>query len=290
MIRLQGARYSVRDLEEARRWYQEWLGRSPAHAGDDKVRFEAGASQLVLVNAPEVDEGAGELWEVHDLASSWERLLEIGAEAIEEPMEGEDGVWVAAARDPFGNRLNLVEGVRGPGPVVMAASGESKRAIEVERIISAPRARVWQAWTRQEELGAWFGSDARFELRVGGPFEIYMLAEPAGLRGSEGCRVLSYLEERMLSFSWNAPPDHPTRPWQTRVVVELSNIDSVKAVTRVRLTHTGWPVLSSDQGQKDAAPGEPGAAEWDATFAYFQRAWPQVMTALERHLGGSVGH
>ncbi|RVU48580.1 hypothetical protein EA187_03885 [Lujinxingia sediminis] len=292
MIHLQGTTYAVRDLNEARRWYQEWLQRSPAVEGASEVRFEVGAGWLVLVEdrAGKALSGCSARWQVEDVEGTWERLLELGAEAVEKPCMGEDGVWGALVCDPFGNRLELVEGMGVPGPVRIAAAGESTRAIEVERIISAPRTRVWQAWTHQDELGSWFGRDAYVELRVGGPFEIYMLAEPSGFRGSEGCRVLSYLEERMLSFSWNAPPDHPTRLWQTRVVVELSDIDSVQSVSRLRLTHTGWPSLDGDEAQKAAASGEPDAAEWDATFAYFQRAWPKVMTALERHLGGSAGH
>ncbi|WP_230469928.1 SRPBCC domain-containing protein [Lujinxingia vulgaris] len=295
MIQLQGAVYPVRDLKRAARWYQEWLECSPAAEGRSEVRFETATGELLLVELvdgrPERNPAScGARWQTADVRAAWERLLKLGADEVEAPRMREDGVWVGIACDPFGNRLNLVEGAGAQGPLRIAASGESSRAIEVERIISAPRTRVWRAWTRQEELGAWFGSDAHVELRVGGPFEIYMLAEPAGLRGSEGCRVLSYLEERMLSFSWNAPPDHSTRDWQTRVVVELSDIDSVKAVTRVRLTHTGWPRATGDEAQNDAAPGEPDAAEWDATFAYFQRAWPRVMTSLERHLSRATGH
>jgi len=297
MIELRGAIQPVRDMSRALQWYQDWLGCSPVVERKGYVRFEVGAGALELVLADDVEDvaprSAAGIWGVSDIQEHWERLLKAGATAVEDPHQREGGVWVASLRDPEGNRLVLMEGAgesRRDTPVPMAASGESLQSIEVERIISAPRERVWQAWTRQEELGAWFGSDARFELRIGGPFEIYFAPGPGGARGSEGCRVLSYLPGRMLSFTWNAPPDQPTRGWHTWVVVELANIDSVKAVTRLRLTHTGWPKVEGDVQSSDAASGKPDAAQWQETFNYFQRAWPQVMTALERHLGTSPGH
>ena len=61
---------------------------------------------------------------------------------------------------------------------------------------------VWSKWTTREGLLTFFGSDNKIELKPGGSFEIYfMMDNPHGLRGSEGCKVLSYLPKRMLSFS-----------------------------------------------------------------------------------------
>ena len=69
----------------------------------------------------------------------------------------------------------------------------------------------------------------------------------------------------MLSFDWNAPPSLPeVRAQRTFVVVRLAPIDAKS--TRVTLHHTGW--------------GQGG--QWDKTYAYFDRAWGNVLANLKK--------
>lgn len=111
-----------------------------------------------------------------------------------------------------------------------------------------------------------FGQDNKMELRSGGPFEIYFLMDQdTEERGSEECRVLSYLPERMLSFSWSAPPDQPFvrhNNYKTFVVLEFEALATCR--TKACLTHAGWP-----EGK-----------QWDIAFDYFARAWPMVLQWL----------
>lgn len=87
--------------------------------------------------------------------------------------------------------------------------------ISTERIVKSRRVpctieTAWRKWTTHEGLLSFFGRDNRIELTPGGPFEIYFLMDNSpGLRGSEGCKVLSYLPQEMFSFTWNAPPQFP---------------------------------------------------------------------------------
>ena len=91
---------------------------------------------------------------------------------------------------------------------------------------------------------------------------------PVGIRGSEGCKVLSYLPKKFFSFSWNAPPqfeevrksDHKT--W---VVVEFAAISEQQ--TEIRLTHLGWL-----EGEK-----------WNEVYTYFMDAWDMVLNNLSKH-------
>jgi hypothetical protein len=72
----------------------------------------------------------------------------------------------------------------------------------------------------------------------------------------------------MLSFTWNAPPHlAKTRFVHTWVVIELAD---APGGTRVTITHSGWP--------KSGLEREP---QWEATFAYFDRAWAGVLGSLE---------
>ncbi|MGX1929550.1 SRPBCC family protein [Flagellimonas sp. 2504JD4-2] len=127
---------------------------------------------------------------------------------------------------------------------------------------------VWWKWTTHEGLLTFFGPDNKVELRLGGPFEIYFLLDnQKGLRGSEGCKIISYLPSKMLSFTWNAPPQYPeirNHEHKTWVVVSFESIEKTK--TRVTLYHIGWL-----EGKK-----------WDEVNDYFDSAWETVLDWLKK--------
>lgn len=161
-----------------------------------------------------------------------------------------------------------------PAARVAAADAEA-RMIHIERIIAAPVDAVWNAWTTSEGWKQAMGMPLNIELRPGGPFEVWFAPDaPEGQRGSEGCKVLSYLPGRMLSFSWNSPPKYPelrAKGPQTIVVVEMEPFG--EKFTRVSLTHHGWP----------QAPNEL-ADQWNGSFEYFTAAWPRVLEHIEKGL------
>ncbi len=142
------------------------------------------------------------------------------------------------------------------------------KKIKKVRLINESIEKVWWRWTTHEGLKSFFGRDNKIELTPGGAFEIYfMMDSPVGLRGSEGCQILSYLPNEMLSFSWNAPPkyeevrksDHKT--WTVVNYKAESNHQ-----TEITLTQFGWP---DDE-------------QWNAVFDYFDIAWDQVLDVLEK--------
>jgi uncharacterized protein YndB with AHSA1/START domain len=102
------------------------------------------------------------------------------------------------------------------------------------------------------------------ELAVGGDYEMYFdPKQPEGLRGSEGCKILSFVPGEMLSFTWNAPPSIPeVRGQHTWVVLTFHALETKK--TQVSLIHLGWQV------------GE----EWQKALQYFDRAWEVVLGRL----------
>jgi hypothetical protein len=78
----------------------------------------------------------------------------------------------------------------------------------------------------------------------------------------------------MISFTWNAPPQFArAREQRTVVVIELA--PESEGHTRVRLTHHGFAALAKST-PKDAG-------EWREVRAYFAKAWPSVLEALQTH-------
>jgi uncharacterized protein YndB with AHSA1/START domain len=142
----------------------------------------------------------------------------------------------------------------------------AERAIEKSVVVEATLDQVWDSWTTREGIVGFFAPDAKIEPRVGGAFQIYIdpLAEP-GLKGADEMRFMALQPKKMISFDWNAPPSLPeARAQRTFVVVRFEPLGEKQ--TRVSLHHTGW--------------GEGG--EWDKAYAYFDRAWGNVLINLQK--------
>jgi uncharacterized protein YndB with AHSA1/START domain len=153
----------------------------------------------------------------------------------------------------------------------VAAQDKADRAINEKVTVKANVDDVWKAWTTTEGVKTFFAPDAKVELRVDGPFEIYInpLAEP-GQKGADDMRILAFQDKKMLTFTWNAPPSLPEARKQ-RTVVIVRFISRGDVLTDVTLQHVGWGEGAGDKG-----------AEWDKAFDYFTKAWPSVLKNLKK--------
>ena len=110
---LQGLRtaiYPVGDLAAAKTWYSKVTGHAPYFDQPFYVGFNVGGFELGLVpdGAPGTA-GPQALWGVANATESLARLVELGAEVLDAVQDVGDGIRVAAVRDPFGNRLGIIE-------------------------------------------------------------------------------------------------------------------------------------------------------------------------------------
>jgi uncharacterized protein YndB with AHSA1/START domain/predicted enzyme related to lactoylglutathione lyase len=144
----------------------------------------------------------------------------------------------------------------------------TSKEIVKSRVFNQSIDSVWWRWTTHEGLKTFFGLDNKIDLTPNGDFEIYFLLDnPPGLRGSETCKVLSFLPKRYLSFTWNAPPPFESvrnSEYKTWVVVEFTSINNSQ--TEILLTHTGW--VENE--------------EWNKVFDYFDKAWDVVLNGLSK--------
>lgn len=130
--------------------------------------------------------------------------------------------------------------------------------------LNAASDKVWACLTSVEGIKTFFAAEARVELALNGLYEIYFdpAAQP-GQRGSEGCRILSFVPGEMLSFTWNNPPQLPTiRHQYSWVVIHLAPLGQEK--TQLDLIHLGFRAGS----------------EWAEAIKYFDRAWTVVLARL----------
>lgn len=142
----------------------------------------------------------------------------------------------------------------------------AERSLDKEVVIKASLDQAWAAWTTREGITSFFAPDAEIDPRVGGAFHIHInpFAAPGG-KGADDMRFLALQPRKMLSFDWNAPPSLPeVRQQRTFVVVRFEPVDD--KTTRVRLHHVGW--------------GDGG--EWDKAYAYFDKAWGNVLGNLQK--------
>jgi uncharacterized protein YndB with AHSA1/START domain len=142
----------------------------------------------------------------------------------------------------------------------------AERAINESVVVKAPVEKVWEAWTTSAGIRTFFAPDAKVEARVGGPFEVYInpLGGP-GMRGADDMVILALQPPTMLSFTWNAPP-HLAEVRKQRTYVTLRFAAQGEGETLVTLFHGGWGT----------------GAEWDQAYAYFGKAWPNVLKNLQK--------
>jgi uncharacterized protein YndB with AHSA1/START domain len=153
----------------------------------------------------------------------------------------------------------------------LSAADPAGRLLEKSIVLPVPRAEAWHYWTTNEGFRQSVGvQGSDIELKLGGKYEIYFsMTAPAGQRGSEGARVLAYHPLEFLAFTWNAPPkiaELRNAGAMTEMVVRFKE---VPGGTEVRIYH-----LITGSG-----------AAWDGYYAYFDKAWPNVLRAMKEYGG-----
>lgn len=201
--------------------------------------------------------------ETQIMDGTWKRDVEAGQEVGAKEQSSPDP-WASAGAAPQ----------NGPHAVaadIFESGGRNLRSFVKHTEIEASASDLFAAWSNGDSWKHAFGPDrtemkANIDLAIGGRYEWLF----DGWTGSNGCQVLSYIPDRMISFSWNAPPEQPeSRLKRTWVVVELEPLASER--TRVTLTHLGF--------------GD--GPLWDETTAYFDRAWGQALETFARGLAGA---
>jgi uncharacterized protein YndB with AHSA1/START domain len=145
-----------------------------------------------------------------------------------------------------------------------------EKNIQLYVTVNAPVDSVWSRWSTEKGLKKFFAPAAVQELKTFGKFEmLFNPAGPAGQRGAENNMILAVEDKKMISFTWDAPPQYPLIRAQ-RTVVTVRLYPTTDSKTIVTLTQSGWGL-----GQ-----------DWQTVRDYFEKAWggfvlPSLKYSLE---------
>ena len=110
---LRTAIYRVGDLEAAKKWYTDVLGKGPYFDQPFYVGFDVGGYELgLLPDKDRTGQGLGgsiAFWGVEDADAAYAHLLEKGAVKHNSVKDVGDGIKVAVVLDPFGNPFGVIE-------------------------------------------------------------------------------------------------------------------------------------------------------------------------------------
>jgi uncharacterized protein YndB with AHSA1/START domain len=122
--------------------------------------------------------------------------------------------------------------------------------------INAPLDSVWSRWTTEKGIKKFFAPACRLEAKPLGRLDILFAPDASpGQRGAEGNIVLAVEAKKMISFTWDCPPQWPEiRKHRTSVAVRF--YETTDSETLVTLTQTGWG----------------SGAEWNEVYTYFGNA------------------
>jgi uncharacterized protein YndB with AHSA1/START domain len=125
-----------------------------------------------------------------------------------------------------------------------------KLSLAIERLIKAPRERVYAAWTDPAQLKEWFGpenvqtDELMADARVGGKFR-WDLRNPEGEKMTARGEYRELEPGKKIVFTWGWDDDETWENHTSIVTVELSDCDGG---TNLLLTHEQLPNEDSRDG------------------------------------------
>ncbi len=125
----------------------------------------------------------------------------------------------------------------------MKTTRADKLALEVKRLIKAPRDRVYAAWTDPAQLKQWFGPenvqthDLVADVRVGGNYR-WDITNAEGEKMTVRGEYRELQPGRKIVFTWQWDDDEV---WKNRTSIVTVELDDIEGGTELRLTHVQLP-------------------------------------------------
>jgi len=129
---------------------------------------------------------------------------------------------------------------------------------------------AFEMFTINKNLEHWLTKETDVEPRIGGKFELFWNPEDKEIDSTIGCKILAFHPDKLICFEWKGPRQfshfmNEVRPL-TNVIVSFT---PTTEGTEVQLLHIGW---------RDTP-------EWDEAREWFEKAWANAFTDLQKYLG-----
>jgi len=189
----------------------------------------------------------------------------------------------AAMRETAATKFGAIEGGR---QTLSRLAALVQNEFVISRLVSAPRTRVWQAWTNPNELAAWFGPKgfetvrANLDFRVGGTYHYGITGSGVTMWGKwvfeeidppARLRVLQSFSDEHGGLGRH--PLAPTWPAQMKTTIELQDFGDRTLVTIL------WsPFDATEVERQTFADG----------MSSMNQGWTGTFERLEDHLKESV--
>ena len=155
-----------------------------------------------------------------------------------------------------------------PGVTKIMANPADDKVNLFEFIINAPVQEVYKTWTTAEGLETFFAPECHINLNLFGDLHCYFFPQnKPGQRGAEDEKIISFEENKMLSFTWGFPPSLMNLRNTQKTIILLRFEDLGNGQTKVRFIQSGW------------GSGE----EWQLGREYFLEAFGNVVLARFRY-------
>jgi uncharacterized protein YndB with AHSA1/START domain len=170
------------------------------------------------------------------------------------------------------------------------------REFVIERVVNAPRERVWKAWTDPEQLRMWWGPKgflprhAKVDLRPGGAFHYCLRSDD----GQEMWGKLTYREivpperlEFVVSFSdeKGGLTRHPANPDWPRET--MSTVTFAERAGKTTITVRWSPLAPTEAERKTFDEGHDAMRQgWTGTFDQLSDCLARATRRLDEMEGG----
>jgi len=129
----------------------------------------------------------------------------------------------------------------------MTTKASEKTSLEITRLINAPRARVYAAWTDPKRLKEWWGPEGvrtrgfTADVRVGGTYR-WELINQEGEEMSVFGEYRELVGGKKIVFTWKWEDDED---WKTHISIVTVGLSDRDGGTEVRLVHEKLPSQES---------------------------------------------
>ncbi len=117
-------------------------------------------------------------------------------------------------------------------------TSSAQSTLTISKIVNCNLFDTWNKWTTPTGLCTFLGEDAVVELKLNGKFEIHNSL--LDINSSDG-KILSYIPNEMLSFTWNPPSRFKHLKSKNTPIWVVVYFDAINDnMTRVSICQTGF--------------------------------------------------